>query len=102
MAAKRQAPQVRNQDSLFEADARAVAKDYNSTPIVNGLMLTNISLSTGTTRVPHRLGRPFVGWKIVDQNAAGTVYRDPNDTTRLQDALPLIASAPMTVTIWVF
>lgn len=103
MATRRpQAPKVRNQDSLFEQDARSVARDYNSTPIVNGIMLKDVVLTTGTTRVPHRLGRPFIGWKVVDQNAAGNVYRDTSDTNRLQDALPLKATAAMTVTLWVF
>lgn len=93
---------VRDQDSLFEQDARSVVRDLNTTPIMNGNLIRGVVLGTGVVRVPHGLGRPFLGWWVVDQNAPGSVHRDPRDVARLQDALPLMADRSMTVTLWVF
>lgn len=69
--------------------------------IIDGVLVTDIVLSTGANRVPHTLSRVPLGWVIVDRNAAATVHRTP---TGITDSLTmaLTASAPITISIWVF
>lgn len=67
--------------------------------LTQGNLLQNISLLSGDNILSHRLGRMMTGWFVVDQNAGVTLYRSAalNDKT-----LTLNASAPVTVSLWVF
>ena len=68
-------------------------------PITQGLQLTGISLTTGSTTVKTTLGRTQLGWFITDINAAATVYRSGSFNA---SNMVLTASAPCTVSIWVY
>jgi hypothetical protein len=98
----KQAPTIRDVSDLYERENRDILKKTNQTPIVNGNLLTGIVLTTGTTRVPHGLGRPYVGFKIVDKTATADVWRDATNVGSPETFIPLIASAGVTVSIWVF
>jgi len=43
-------------------------------PILNGLILEKISLSTGSNDIPHRLGRKLIGWQIIRQRSAASIF----------------------------
>lgn len=68
-------------------------------PIVDGLLIENITLKNGTNVINHRLGRKMQGWIIVDINAGAAIYRSQplNDLT-----LTLISGADCIVSLWVF
>lgn len=68
--------------------------------ILSGNLLTDISLGTAATRVPHKLGRKPLGYIVVRRNAASTVY----DQVESQEEifLNLAASASVQVSLWVF
>ena len=68
-------------------------------PIMNGLMLQNIALISGVNNVNHLLQRTQQGWFITDQTAAAEIYRSA-DFNKL--TLQLTASAPTTISLWVF
>ena len=99
---KKVSPVIRDATSQFERETAKLARDTNTSPMVSGVLLTGVALTTGTTRVVHKLGRPYKGWMVVDTTTSGTVWRDASDNTRVQDAIPLIASTAMTVSLWVF
>ena len=67
--------------------------------LVQGTLVSGVSLSSGDNSVTHKLGRAPKGWILTDINAAVTVYRskDFSDTT-----LTLNASGTATVSLWVF
>lgn len=59
--------------------------------------------------IPHGLGRPYRGWIVVRKSAAADVYEayKPNAPELRGDLDPsrvvvLLASQPVTVTLWVF
>lgn len=68
-------------------------------PLVNGILLKNVSLANGVTTVNHLLGRKMQGWFITDINGAASVYRSQpfNSLT-----LTLTSSAQVTVSLYVF
>lgn len=68
-------------------------------PIMNGLMLQNITLISGVNNINHLLQRTQQGWFITDQTAAAEIYRSA-DFNKL--TLQLTASAPTTISLWVF
>jgi hypothetical protein len=78
---------------------KAILDPIVANPILQGLQLTGISLSTSATTVPHTLGRVQQGWFITDYSAAATVFRTGSYNS---SNMILTASAPVTVSIWVF
>lgn len=69
-------------------------------PLLDGLLLGEIEIATTPTLVEHKLRRAPLGWIIVSKNANADVWQT---TQTLQAAhLTLQASAPVTVTLWVF
>lgn len=71
-------------------------------PIVNGLILKNVSLVTGTNVINHKLSRPLVGWEPIRIRASATFYdlQDSNQTPSL--TLVLVSSANVVVDLMVF
>lgn len=69
-------------------------------PILNGVLLENIVLSTTAAQIQHKLDRNYRGWIVVKQNANATIYS--TSSTLSQQFLTLTASAAVTVTLWVF
>lgn len=67
-------------------------------PLIDGVQINGVVLSTSPTSVQHLLKRVPQGWFIVDSNAAATVYRTDWDLNKVI----LIASAPVTVSIWIY
>lgn len=70
--------------------------------LVQGQILTGISLINGTTVVNHKLGRKLVGWFIVGINAAATIYDNQATNQTPQLTLSLTSNAAATANIWVF
>lgn len=71
-------------------------------PIINNLILKNVSLIAGTNVINHLLGRNLQGWNPTRVRAAATIYdlQDSNQTPQL--TLVLVASAPVVVDLSVF
>jgi hypothetical protein len=73
-----------------------------SSPLGNGLLLQGIVLATGSNTINHGLGRALRGWFVVRSNASATFY-DNQDNNRMTNlTLVLVASAPATISLWVF
>ena len=69
--------------------------------IVNGLLLSNVAIASGTTVINHMLARNMLGWMITDIQGAATIYR-PNTTPFNDKTLTLVSNAAVTANIWVF
>lgn len=68
-------------------------------PNSNGLLLSNVTLKSGTNIINHTLGRQQQGWYVTDINSAAQIYR----STPLNSlTLTLFSSAPCVVGLWVF
>lgn len=73
-----------------------------SNPLSNGMLLKEISLSTGNNAVNHKLGRKLQGWVLTRQRALAQIY-DAQDTNSMpQLTLSLISDVPTVVDIYVF
>lgn len=85
------------QDNISEA-----LNPITQQPILNGNILTNVSLAIGENTIQHGLGRILVGWYLVRVRGSVLVYdnQDANLTPNL--TLVLVASAARTVDIAVF
>jgi hypothetical protein len=74
-----------------------------STEILQGRLVKSVALlSASTVKVPHKLGRPVIGWIIVRKRGNATVWdaQDSNPSPSL--TLDLNCSSNVTVDLWVF
>lgn len=73
-----------------------------SNPLVNGSLLTNVTLAIGDNTINHLLGRKLVGWIIVGVSAASAIY-DKQALNQMPNlTLVLNSSAGCTANIYVF
>lgn len=86
-----------------QALANAV-KDFTlqleKNPLLDGLLLKDLSIGTTDTDIVHGLGRPYVGWFVVRRTSAADIYEGTQTNT--SQYLTLIASSAATVSIYVF
>lgn len=68
-------------------------------PTTNMSILKNITITTGTNVINHKLGQTQQGWFITDVTAAISLYRSApfNNLT-----LTLVSSGPATISLAVF
>jgi hypothetical protein len=83
----------------FVQDAtRGALASITDGTILDGVLLESVAIVTTGTAIDHTLGRQPRGWKVVDVDAAATIYRSAwSETT-----LTLVPSADCTVSLWVF
>lgn len=84
---------------LMQTQWKAQLDPIISNPLVDGVLLRNISLINGVTVVNHLLGRKPLGWLIVDQDTGAMIYRSSPATAL---TLTLTSNSVTTVSIWVF
>jgi hypothetical protein len=76
----------------------SLARVYKS-DIVDGTLVTDISVVVGSNEVSHKLGRQPIGWAVVDvQGAAVSLYRNSWDSRIIN----LESNAESTISLWVF
>jgi len=72
-------------------------------PIIDGTLLTNVSLVTGSVNnVPHLLGRTILGYIIVRNRSQSQIWDSQDANIFAKKTLALNTSANTTVDIWVF
>lgn len=92
---------VREPDDQYQRDNKVAVDGVLSVPLLQGVLVTTVSLTTGTTRVAHNLGRVARGFFIVDATADVRAWRDATAPASLS-FISLKASASATVSLWVF
>lgn len=88
--------------NMIQDNVSNVVEPLTLIPLNNGQILSNISLVTGANVIPHKLNRKLVGWFIVRQRSAGTVYDTQDTNTNPTVYLNLTASANFNVDLYVF
>jgi hypothetical protein len=69
-------------------------------PLLDGVLLKSVSLTTSFQNFAHTLGRTPVGWLVVGKNANSDVWETP--TARNERFLNLRGSAAVLADLWVF
>lgn len=86
----------------FQTNVDQVLTSISSRRIIDGILLRDIVLTTSALLVPHLLGHPIDGYIVVKSNANAVVYDDEATNTIKDRFIKLLASATVTVTLWVF
>ena len=76
-------------------------RQLRASPILQGVLLKDVSVTTSGTEIPHTLGRRWNGWIVVDKTTTASVTRsDSTDETKF---LKLTSSSgTITISLWVF
>jgi hypothetical protein len=80
----------------------AVINPLLSQPLSQALLLSGISVSSGTNAINHKLGRKLQGYIVVGCNAAVTFHDSQSTNSMPQLTLNLIASGAATINLLVF
>ena len=91
----------RNVNQL-QQNVQAALGPLLTNPALNGRVLQGISLLAGPNIINHGLGRKLVGWMIVRQRAASSVYDAQDVNTQPALTLALVVSAPVVCDLYVF
>ena len=101
-----QSPQLNSGDRVLDQVQRyaqdALRKMFATVPIINGKMLKDIALTGEAKTIQHTLGRAYMGWFVVRQNADAGVWEPFQNNPKPDVNLVLKASLPVTVSLWVF
>lgn len=87
----------REVDSL-QQNVGLILNQITKKPLVDGELLANVILPSGSFRLNHKLGRQPLGWIICDIDDNVTVYREEWDS----NTITFNASGPVTLSLWVF
>lgn len=66
--------------------------------ILDGVLLTGVSVFTANTQISHTLGRIPLGYIIVGKS----VFSDIKDVTRDSKTLTLVAEVSTVLSLWIF
>ena len=94
-------PQQLNLDMMQNRWA-AILNPIIDSPLVNGQLLTEVPLVSGSNTINHRLGRRLRGWIIVGIDGAAQIYDTQASNQMPQLTLTLTSDADVTVALWVF
>lgn len=77
---------------------KSYLQQFDDLSFLNGVFVNNVTVTTSSTSIDHKLGRQPIGWIITDKNALADVYRVSwNDRVIILDS-----SATVTLNMWVF
>lgn len=85
----------------FQENVAASLDTLNSLPILDGVLLQNVFLTSGqANEISHRLGRAYRGFIVVDSTADSRFWTAT--TTFKARIIDLRCSANTTVNLWIF
>lgn len=71
-------------------------------PFLQGVLLSSVSLASGTNTINTTLGRAPKGWVLTRVRANATIYDTQDSNKNPSQTLLLTASAPVVVDLYVF
>ncbi len=80
----------------------AVLNPVLKNPLVDGVLLKNITLVVGSNQINHKLGRNLQGWLIVRLRGAAVVYDTQDSNQMPSKTLLLTSDTGVNVDLWVF
>ena len=88
--------------SKFQDNVGAALEPIIASPIIDGVVLTNVLLANGTTNIEHKLGRPLRGWIITRQRGPAQVYDLQDSNTSPSRLLTLISDTEVSIDLWCY
>lgn len=84
---------------LHQTSWKAAILPVLNNEINQGILLENITITTGINVINHLLGRKQIGWIITDKNSNANLYRSVELNNK---TLTLTSDANSIISLWVF
>lgn len=81
---------------------RLTLDPITAVPLLDGVLVEDVALTTSTKSVKHGLGRAPTGWLLVRKTANANVWDAQDSNAHPELTLDLVASGSVTVSLWVF
>lgn len=95
--------QVSGETDKLQDNLRQFFVPIENCSLVDGVLLRNISLTTGQVNaVKHKLGRELIGYIVTLKNANSEIWDSQSENKLKSTTLNLQCSADVTVDLWVF
>jgi len=88
--------------NMIQDNISDVVDDFAKQDILYGERLERVVLVSGSNNVPHKLNRKLLGWFIIRQRGAASIYDTQDTNPDPATFLRLQASAGVTVDLFVF
>lgn len=86
--------------NLVQDHVLQVVNPVLAIPLLDGVLIEGVALTTSYQNISHTLGRPWRGYIVVRHPMLGAVTNEPSaDDSKF---LRLVSSAAGTVSLWVF
>lgn len=105
MARIRDYKKIQSQDDVLnrvQDQIEVSFQELGRTEILDGVLLRNVSLTTGANDIEHKLDRTVRGWFLTRKRANADVWDTQDNNARPTKFLTLQASADVVVDIWAF
>lgn len=86
----------------IQGNTRDAIQKILANPVLNGVLLTEVSLSVGTNSINHGLGRVLEGWIVVRQRDQADIWDSQDDNTTPQYTLDLDSDTATIVDLYLF
>jgi len=80
----------------------ALLNQVLANPVLNGIILSNVSLVFGDNMIPHKLDRKLIGWHIIRISAPATIYDKQDSVERPNQFLKLNSNGKVKIDLYVF
>lgn len=88
--------------NMIQDNVSNILDPYSSKEIVQGQVLQSLVLNAGVNIIAHKLNRKLIGWFVVRQRSAATIYDTQDAQSQPTLFLSLVSSAGVTVDLYVF
>lgn len=98
-------PLIHSQDNelnLIQTKWKSLIDPILSNTLVDGRLISGVSLVNGSNTINHKLGRNLLGYIIVGINGIASIYDNQANNQTPDLTLTLISNAAVKVNLWVF
>lgn len=88
--------------SMMQTNWASIINPLLKNPICNGIILNNISITTGVNYINHLLGRKLQGWIIIGITDVASIVDDQANNSNSDKTLLLLSTANTTINLYVF
>lgn len=82
----------------FQDNTSAVFQALANIPLLQGHLIEDYQILTGTNSINHGLQGPLTGWFITDISSPAVIYK----AGATRDILTLVSDADTLISLWVF
>jgi hypothetical protein len=88
----------------FQDNIERSISELTTIPILDGILLEAVTITTGDNKIAHKLGRKYTGYLVVKTIGAGSVVYESTTVNTAKDTFIILSvgSGTTHADIWIF